>query len=113
MKNLARITFILVVLFLFAGVASASSSSLPAFTITGYTTFYEFNVLPNGHVQFHLTAQGGPAVDNDAICQAIYGAPCQAVCWGVVGQACGVSWDGESLGDSFMFEEWGVVESMD
>ncbi|MCS7040381.1 MAG: hypothetical protein RMN24_12505 [Anaerolineae bacterium] len=112
-----------VVLFVVTAVAAASGPSLTPFSTTGYTTNLvpappipgfpplipsEFQLVPSGHVKFHISAQGGPAVDNDAVCQALYGFPCQMVCLGFTGRPCGT--DGYFAGGSFQFEEWGVAD---
>ncbi len=122
MKTSIRIFFILTALLLFSSVALAAQPPMEPFSTTGYTTNLvpappipgfpplipsEFEFLPSGHIKFHIEAQGGPDVDDDALCTALYGAPCQAVCLGFTGQACGAAgyFDG-----SFTFEEWGLVD---
>lgn len=121
MKTLRLLSLVAIILFLFASVAAAAGPGLDPFSTTGYTTNLvpappgfpvpvvpsEFQTLPSGFVKFHISAQGGPAVDDDALCTALYGAPCQVVCFGFTGKACGT--DGFFDGGSFQFEEWGVI----
>lgn len=100
--------------------ATAGASTIPGpFSTTGYTTNLvassqfpypvpsEFEFLPSGYVKFHIQARGGPAFDDDLLCQTVYGAPsCEALCLSI-GQSCGVH---GSLEGSFSFDEWGVVD---
>jgi hypothetical protein len=59
MKRLLPLFCILVILFASAGVASANSSQPDQFTITGYTTNYDYRILSNGRTTtFNLTAVG-------------------------------------------------------
>ncbi|NOX60654.1 MAG: hypothetical protein GXP42_01695 [Chloroflexi bacterium] len=123
MKTLTRLLFIMAALLLFSGVVLASQSEMEPFSTTGYTTNLvpppvpipglpplvpsDFEFLPSGHIKFRIEAQGGPAVDDDALCLALYGAPCQSLCIGYTGRGCGAAgyFDG-----SFTFEEWGLVD---
>ncbi len=123
MKRLLPLPLLIVAFLLIAtGLATAAGPTLEPFSTTGYTTNLvpappipgfpplipsEFQFLPSGQVKFHIAAQGGPAVDNDALCTALYGAPCNLVCLGFTGQACGTG--GYFAGGSFHFDEWGVV----
>ncbi len=124
MKRLLPLPLLIVAfLLLAAGLATAAGPEIEPFSTTGYTTNLvpappipgfpplipsEFQFLPSGQVKFHIAAQGGPAVDDDLFCTALYGAPCQAVCFGFTGQACGTG--GYFAGGSFQFDEWGVVD---
>ncbi len=109
MKGLLPLFCILVVLFASAGGASADKPLPDEFTIAGYTTSYTFDTLPSGRTKFDLLAQGGAETPvDDAICSAWYGAPCQAVCQGFLGQACGVT--GYFGGGTFKFKEKGNVD---
>jgi hypothetical protein len=124
-RKMRRLSPILAVFVLFVviTVAAASGPTLTPFTTTGYTTNLvpapplpgfpplipsEFQLVPSGHVKFHISAQGGPAVDNDAVCQALYGLPCQSLCLAFTGRPCGT--DGYFANGSFRFEEWGVAD---
>ena len=93
MKRLLPLFCILVILFASAGVASADKPLPGNFSTTGYTTnLFPIPVSPNSlptefvalvpsrYAKFHIKAQGGPAVDDNAQCIAIYGAPCSIVC---------------------------------
>ena len=129
MKNLSRVILVFVLLLLVTSVASAARPEPPAsFATTGYTTNLvanpdfddgkppsatnpplipsEFAPLPSGHNKFHISAEGGPMINDDATCLALYGAPCDAVCLGFTGQTCGVT--GMFDGGNFEFEEWGL-----
>lgn len=123
MKTLPSLLLAVVMLLLLTAATTAAGPMLEPFSTTGYTTNLvpappipgfppllipsEFQFLPSGHVKFHIAAQGGPAVDNDALCTALYGAPCNLVCLGFTGQTCGTG--GYFAGGSFHFDEWGVV----
>ena len=122
MKRLLPLFCILVILIVSAaGVASADKPLPGNFSTTGYTTnlvptpvsesslptefdWLAFPTYP--YAKFHIKAQGGPAVDSDAQCTAIYGYPCSVVCR-LVGSPCGAA--GDLIG-SFTFDEWGVVD---
>ncbi|MGA9350118.1 MAG: hypothetical protein WBW48_15130 [Anaerolineae bacterium] len=58
MKKLTILVCVLAMLLALTGVASASKPEPATFSITGYTTFYEWETLPNGRTKFHLTALG-------------------------------------------------------
>jgi hypothetical protein len=128
MKNLSRVILVFVLLLLVTGVASAARPEPEPFSTTGYSTnlvanpFFdpsqppsatnppllpsEFVPLPSSHIKFHISAEGGPAVNDDAICLALYDAPCDAVCVEFTGQVCGVT--GMFADGNFSFEEWGL-----
>ncbi|MCO6451541.1 MAG: hypothetical protein J5I90_12205 [Caldilineales bacterium] len=128
MRKTSVLLIVLALLLLLTSVASAAGPDLEPFSTTGYTTNLvpnpyfdpgqlpsltnppllpsEFVPLPTGHIKFHISAQGGPAVDNDTLCTALFGAPCQLVCQVFAGQACGTG--GYFDGGSFTFEEWGL-----
>lgn len=123
MRRLLLLPVLLLAFLLMVSLATAAGPEIEPFSTTGYTTNLvpappipgfpplipsEFEFLPSGQVKFHISAQGGPIVDNDAQCMALYGANCQAVCYGFTGQACGTG--GYFAGGSFSFEEWGVVD---
>jgi hypothetical protein len=121
MKRLLPLFCILILVFAPAGAASAEPPQPDVFSTTGYTTNLapipvgptslptEFEILaPSLYAKFHIKAQGGPAVDNDAQCSAIYGVPtCSALCIGFGVPSCGAAgfFDG-----SFTFDEWGIVD---
>jgi hypothetical protein len=98
--------------------ASGASPSAPAFSTTGYTVNLapiaefpflaptEYAALPSGYAKFHIQARGGPAYQDDALCQSLYGAPCSALC-AEFGAPCGVQ---GSFNGSFTFDERGVVD---
>ena len=110
----------LALLALLVSVSLAAGASVPPgpFSTIGYTTNLvtsdqfpfpvpsEFEFLPSGYVKFHIQARGGPAFDDNALCETLYGVPCEYLC-SSVGGACGVS--GSFVG-SFSFDEWGVVD---
>jgi len=119
MKRLLPLFCILVILFASAGVASADKPLPDTFTITGYTTSYTFDTLPNGRTSFHVIARGGNDAAYDLYCGGLAaqfppGTPgstattCHELCVGVTGQACGVA--GEIFSGEFTFEEWGEVD---
>lgn len=59
MKRLLPLFCVLVLVFASTGVASAHSSQPEQFSITGYTTSYEYRILSNGRTTtFNLTAAG-------------------------------------------------------
>jgi hypothetical protein len=124
MKRLLPLFCILVILFASAGVAFADKSQPGDFSTTGYTTNlfptpvaqdslpteFDFLAIPSyPYAKFHIKAQGGPAVDNDALCRDIYGLSCADLCGSVVKPppSCGATgyFDG-----SFTFDEWAVVD---
>jgi hypothetical protein len=108
MKKLTILVCVLTMLLALTGVASASKPKEGTFSIAGYTTFYEWETLPNGRTKFHLTAQGGgEGPEDDALCMAWYGYPCQTLCLALLGQPCGVAGYFEG---AFTFEEWGIVD---
>lgn len=108
MKKLTILVCVLAMLLALTGVARASKPEAATFSITGYTTFYEWKTLPNGRTEFHLTAQGGgEGPEDDALCMAWYGYPCQTLCLALLGQPCGAA--GYFAG-TFTFEEWGEVD---
>lgn len=108
MKKLTILVCVLAMLLALTGVASASKPEPATFSITGYTTFYEYETLPNGRTKFHLMAQeGGEVPEDDALCQRWYGVPCQTLCLALLGRPCGVT--GYFTG-TFTFEEWGTVD---
>jgi len=94
-----------------AGIAVAAPPPLGPFTTTGYTTNGEFSPLSGGWLRFHVVARGGNETEADnLLCEAAYGRPCQDVCLGFLGQACGVT---GSFQGAFEFDEWGVVQVLD
>jgi hypothetical protein len=115
-----RHSIVLALLALLVSVSLAAGASVPSgpFSTTGYTTNLvasdlfpfpipsEIEFLPSGYVKFHIQAQGGPAFDDNTLCQSLYGVPCENLCLSV-GGACGVS---GFFGGSFSFDEWGVVD---
>lgn len=109
----------LALLALLVSVAAASGASAPAqpFSTTGYTVNLasipeypflvptEYAFLPSGYAKFHIQARGGPAFQDDALCQSLYGAPCNTLC-SDFGASCGVEgW----LNGSFTFDERGII----
>jgi hypothetical protein len=110
MKKLVLLLSVIALLIIATGAVSAAKPAPDTFTITGYTTnnpFEDNETLPNGHVRYHILAQGGgeDAV-GDEFCEALsLGAftTCVDLCEHYTSQACGVS--GE-LNGSFTFEEW-------
>jgi len=58
MKKLLILLCVLAMLLSLPGVASASPPEPGQFTITGYTTSYDWEPLPSGLTKFHLTAAG-------------------------------------------------------
>ena len=134
MRKSASIVVALTLFLVVATVAVASGPPpQPSFSTTGYTTNLvptgdltlpliptEFEPVPSGHVKFHISAQGGPQVQDDALCKSLYdelyflevGKPlpaentCQALCKGFTGYACGTT--GLFEDGSFIFEEWGL-----
>lgn len=119
MRKRVLLFVVLGLLLIQMGVAADRPSQPVEFTIRGYTTNLiripgppylvpaESRVLPDGRIQFHLEARGGPeSAADDGLCLALYGAPCQALC-GSVGGACGAS---GALSGAFSFDEWGVID---
>lgn len=115
-------SIVLALLALLVSVAVAAGASAPPtpFSTTGYTTNLapipefpylipaEYAFLPSGYAKFHIQARGGPAYDDDALCQALYGEPsCEALCSSFA-QTCGVHGYFEG---SFAFDEWGIVDA--
>jgi hypothetical protein len=102
----------------------SAGASIPApgpFSTTGYTTNLvaseeypyllptEYAFLPSGYAKFHIRAQGGPAHDDDLLCQRFYGVPsCEALC-APFGEACGAHGYFEG---SFAFDEWGIIDPL-
>lgn len=87
-------------------VAAAASDPPGPFSTTGYTTNLEVAVLPSGLAQFRIQARGGPAYDDDLLCQALSGGlSCDALCQFATGQSCGVNGYFEG---SFAFDEVGI-----
>lgn len=125
MKRLLSLPLLIVAFLLAAaGLAAAAGPEIGPFSTSGYTTNLvpaapipglpsvvpsDFAFLPSGQIKFRITAQGGPAVDDDNFCMATYLAPCNLVCLGLTGKVCGT--DGYFAGGSFRFEEWGVVDA--
>jgi len=108
MKRLLILLCVLAMLLSLPGVASATPPQPGTFTITGYTTSYDWETLPSGLTKFHLTAQGGgEGPVDDALCTAWYGVPCQTLCLAMFGRPCGVA---GYLEGAFTFEEWGIVD---
>jgi hypothetical protein len=58
MRKLALLLSVLVMLVTTAAATSAGKPEPQAFTLTGYTTVYNFGTRPNGRTWFHLTAEG-------------------------------------------------------
>ena len=115
MKKLFVPVFALVLSMLLIGPVPVYSDCQRTFSITGYTTNYEYDILPSGLTRFQLTAQGG---ENDAqydpLCQAWatqLGRPdittCADACLQLTGKPCGVSGD---ITGSFAFRERGIVD---
>ena len=122
MKKLVLLLSVVVLLVIATGAVSAAKPAPDTFTITGYTTSYEYETLPNGRTSFHLIARGGgDDALYDPICQATsqsfpYGnqnstpLSCVELCMTYAGAPCGVAdFIGDSFGE-FTFEEWGVVD---
>jgi hypothetical protein len=98
-------------------VASGASVSSQPFSTTGYTVNLapiegfpfplptKYALLPSGYAKFHIQARGRPAPEDDALCQSLYGAPCNVLC-AAFGAPCGVQ---GSFNGSFAFDERGVV----
>jgi hypothetical protein len=110
MKKLVLLVCVFVLLIVATGAASAKKPAPEQFTITGYTTnnpLADYEVLPNGHVRYHILAQGGGEdAEGDQFCEALSAgafASCEALCEAYTGEACGVSGD---LNGRFTFEEW-------
>jgi len=59
MKKLTILICVLAMLLALAGLASASKPEEGTFSITGDTTFYEYETLSSGRTKFHLAAAGG------------------------------------------------------
>ena len=62
MKKLVLLLSVIVLLIVATGAVSAAKPAPDTFTITGYTTnnpFEDYEILPNGHVRYHILAQGG------------------------------------------------------
>jgi hypothetical protein len=62
-KRLPLLLCVLAVLLVFPGIALAGdhgpqAEGPEAFTIAGYTTFYDYRTLPSGRTKFYLTADG-------------------------------------------------------
>jgi hypothetical protein len=90
MNKLVLLVCVFVLLILATGAASAKKPAPDTFTITGYTTnnpYEDYEILPNGHVRYHILAQGGG----------------EDLCVADTGKVCGVSGD---LNGRFTFEEW-------
>ena len=80
------------VLLVLPGTAVADDGPPPApdtFRIVGYTTAYEYEVLPRGYTRFHLTAEGDGETSTIGY------------------DVSGVTGD---LSGSFRFREWGIVD---
>lgn len=97
---------VLALLALLVSVTAVAAAGAPPgpFSTTGYTTAFEFRALPSGYLQFRIQARGGPAHDDDALCQSMYGAPCDRLC-AAYGETCGVH---GALEGSFSFDEVGM-----
>ena len=100
-------SIVLTILALLVSVSVAAAASAPAgpFSTTGYTTNFEVAVLPSGYAQFRIQARGGPAYNDDALCQTVYNVSCEALCLSATGQSCGVN---GSFEGSFSFDEVGI-----
>jgi hypothetical protein len=110
MRKFALLLCILVMLVAATTAASAGKPEPDSFTITGYTInnpSEEYEILPNGHVRYHILAQGGGEdADGDQFCGDLSEVPfasCEALCKVYTSEACGVSGD---LNGRFTFEEW-------
>lgn len=114
-------SIVLALLALLVSVTAAAGASVPPgpFSTTGYTTNLvaipefpylipsEYAPLPSGYAKFHFQARGGPAYQDDALCQALYNVPsCDALC-SSFGEPCGVH---GSFEGSFAFDEVGIVD---
>ncbi len=113
------ITLALLALLVSVAVASGASIAPGPFSTTGYTTNLvsipefpflvpaDYAFLPSGYAKFHIQARGGPAFDDEVLCQTLYQAPsCAALCQSTGQPACGA---GGSFVGSFAFDEWGIV----
>jgi hypothetical protein len=108
MKKLVLLLSVIALLIIATGAVSAAKPAPDTFTITGYTTSYEYGTLPNGRTWFHVLAQSsGATLEDDAFCTALLGIPCQATCQTFLAKDCGVT--GYFTGQ-FTFEEWGEVD---
>ena len=108
MKKLVLLLSVIVLLIIATGAVSAAKPAPDTFTITGYTTSYEYGTLPNGRTWFHVLAQSSGATSaDDTFCMALFGMPCQATCQAFLTKDCGVT--GYFTGQ-FTFEEWGEVD---
>lgn len=58
MKRFLLTLGVILLLLIPVGAASADKPAPEAFTISGYTTGYDYQTRPNGRTSFHLTAQG-------------------------------------------------------
>ena len=91
-----------------ATVAAAASAPPDSFSTTGYTTNFEFAVLPSGLAQFRIQARGGPAYNDDSLCAGLSAGvftSCNALCKAETGEYCGVNGYFEG---SFAFDEVGI-----
>ena len=108
MKKHVLLLSVMALLIIATGAAFAAKPAPDTFTITGYTTSYEYGMLPNGRTWFHVLAQSsGATLEDDAFCTALLGMPCQATCQTFLAKDCGVT--GYFTGQ-FTFEEWGEVD---
>ena len=108
MKKLVLLVCVFVLLIAATGAASAKKPAPDQFTITGYTTFYDYGTLPNGRTWFHLLAKSrGATPADEAFCSYLYQLPCQETCQALLGKPCGVTGD---FTGQFTFEEWGEVD---
>ena len=73
-----------------------------------YLVPISFEILPSGYAKFHLHARGGPAYEDDSLCQELYLAPCATLCE-PFGAACGAAGYFEG---SFAFDELGLVDPL-
>ena len=81
MKKLVLLLSVIVLLIVATGAVSAGKPAPDTFTITGYTTSYEYGTLPNGRTWFHVLAQSsGATEEDDAFCTELSGMTCQATC---------------------------------
>jgi len=93
MKRLLILVCILALLLSLPGGTAVAKPEEAAFTITGYTTDYDYDIRPNGRIKFYLKAEGAPG----QACAYFFGDP----------TACGVT---GYFNGTFTFEEWGEYD---
>ena len=103
-------SIVLTMLALLVSVTVAAAASAPPgpFSTTGYTTNFEFAVLPSGLAQFRIQARGGPAYNDDSLCEGLSAGAftsCDALCKATTDQLCGARGYFEG---SFAFDEVGI-----